>query len=92
MYLAQHNPQVLKYSESDPGELNFGESKGLGFPRVLIYPTKKIGEFLRTGDILQIETVLAKFYVAITRARYSVGIVMDFDEGEYVPPLKKYCP
>lgn len=91
-YLAQYTPQVLKYSESDVGEMNFGQSKGLGFPRVLVYPTKKIEDFLRTGDLSEIETVLAKFYVAVTRAKHSVGIVVDYDDGRYIPPLKKYCP
>lgn len=33
---------------------------------------------------------IAKFYVALTRARYSVGIVCDYDEGEYIEGITKY--
>ena len=89
-YVAQYHPQVLRYSESNAPELNFGQSKGLGFPRVLIHPTKKIEAFLRSGDLGEIKTVAAKFYVAVTRAKYSVGIVTDYDDGIYVRPLQKY--
>ena len=56
--------------------INFGVSKGRTYPRVLIFPTKPMVKYLRTknpadgGD-------LSKFYVAVTRAQYSVAFVRD---------------
>ena len=52
-----------------------GESKGLGMPSCLIYPTKPMLEFISTGnDLASLEK--AKLYVAITRATNIVGIVV----------------
>lgn len=55
--------------------MNMGESKGLGMPSCLIYPTKPMLDFISTGnDLAPIEK--AKLYVAITRATNIVGIVV----------------
>jgi DNA helicase-2/ATP-dependent DNA helicase PcrA len=54
---------------------NMGISKGMEFNRVIIYPTKPITDWIEDNTSnLQPET-RAKFYVAITRAKYSVAIV-----------------
>lgn len=82
-YVAAHRPQVLVYSRTAdsngyPG-LNFGDSKGLEFPRVLIFPTGPIRKWLRSGDPDSIDSDIsrAKLYVAITRARHSVAFSYD---------------
>ncbi len=97
-YIEKYRPTVLRYSGSDDKEWNFGASKGLGFERVLIYPTKAIFNYLRDGKLKK--TVggkekeafdIAKFYVAVTRARRSAAIVAEFEEEEkFIPGLKKY--
>lgn len=76
-YLEKYNPQCLRYNARTnlPNAINFGDSKGLTFDRVLIKPTKKMEQYLKSGVLDLDETTLAKFYVAITRARYSVGII-----------------
>lgn len=76
-YLKKYNPQCLRYDSRTilPNAINFGDSKGLTFDRVLIKPTKKMEQYLKSGVLDLDETTLAKFYVAITRARYSVGII-----------------
>lgn len=90
-YIKKYNPQVLKERNSRSPELNYGESKGLSFDRVLIYPTKKIRTYLTTGDLEEIETIRAKFYVAITRARYSATIILDkFDESKLIEGISHY--
>ncbi|MFH0989858.1 MAG: UvrD-helicase domain-containing protein [bacterium] len=90
-YFEKYHPQILRYNKSQFPDLNFGMSKGLGFDSVLIYPTEKIGKYLTTGDLKSIETVRAKFYVAITRARQSVGIVCDFnDNTKFIRRISKY--
>jgi DNA helicase-2/ATP-dependent DNA helicase PcrA len=57
--------------------MNFGESKGLGFNRVLIYPNGPIRKFLSQNDRGAISNARAKLYVGVTRARYSVAFVLD---------------
>jgi DNA helicase-2/ATP-dependent DNA helicase PcrA len=89
-YCKKYNPQKLFYSKAEYPGLTFGNSKGLGFDRVLIYPTEKIREYLKKGDVKEVETIKAKFYVALTRARYSVGIVCDYDDSSYIGELQKY--
>lgn len=76
-YLQKYNPQCLRYDARTvlPNAINFGDSKGLTFERVLIKPTAKMEKYLRTGELDLDETTLAKFYVALTRAKYSVGII-----------------
>lgn len=80
-YIKKYNPQLLRYDRRTklPGTniMNFGESKGLTFDRVLIVPNGKIKKFLKTGDYKHIEKSKAKFYVAITRAKYSVAFIYD---------------
>ena len=72
-------------------------SKGLGFDRVIIYPTAPIIKYLKDGKLTKIsngKTVNAfdipKFYVALTRARYSVAIVCDFKFENYQDGLIKW--
>ena len=81
-YCKKYKPQILLYQKAKYPDLNYGISKGLGFDRVLIKPTDKIGEYLENGDIGIIDSAetKAKFYVALTRARYSVGIIYNYDE------------
>ena len=79
------NYKVLRWSGATENELTFGTSKGKTFDHVLIWPTKRIKEYLKTGDIdgLDSAQTLAKLYVAITRARYSVGFVYDHTVDSY---------
>jgi len=107
-YLEKFNPIQLRQSKSTPVNIeypvkNFGESKGLGFDRVLIYPTKPIIQYLKDGKLKK-ETKdkngekkesaafdIAKFYVAVTRARFSVGIVYDYNTNEsFIDGVKKF--
>lgn len=83
-YIEKYAPLQLRNTRSTKVEntfpvMNFGESKGLGFERVLIYPTKPILDWILTGKILN-PTSSSKLYVAITRAKYSVAIVYDYPD------------
>jgi len=84
-YIEKYKPKILRdsrrtkvYSESDA--INFGLSKGLSFDRVLIYPTKPIVGWLQNHDAELKFSSRCKFYVAVTRARYSVAFVCDGSE------------
>lgn len=57
--------------------INFGDSKGLTFDRVLLYPTKPMLEWIIDHNKPLKYQSRSRLYVAITRARYSVGIVVD---------------
>ena len=74
-YLNLYSSTILKYKDANPPEWNFGKSKGLTFDRVLIYPTSAIIEWLKNHSSQLSASTRCKFYVAVTRARYSVGIV-----------------
>ena len=91
-YCKKYSPVTkLHNSESEFPDLNFGKSKGLGFGRILIFPTDKISQYLKNGDLNAISTVKAKFYVAITRAKNSVGIVCDYSDGEtFIENIEKF--
>jgi len=81
-YIATFDPARLRDSKrsntSGYSAMNFGESKGLTFPRVLIFPTGPLKNVLKSGDFNQLKkTSAAKVYVAVTRARHSVAILYD---------------
>lgn len=57
--------------------MNFGESKGLTFDGVLIYPTNDMKDWIENHDTELAFSTRCKFYVAVTRAKYVVGIVWD---------------
>ncbi len=77
-YRKSFAPQELRWDKRNkkagPSAKNFGTVKGLTFSRVLIFPTDPIAKFIRDGTAMK-DVTTAKFYVAVTRARQSVGIV-----------------
>lgn len=81
-YVASYSPLALRDSvRSGKGLghlnfMNFGEAKGLGRERVLIFPTGAIERFIQRGLVLK-EQQAAHFYVAITRAEQSVAIILE---------------
>lgn len=81
-YLNRYRPQVLRYDVraevfGEPA-LNFGASKGQEFPRVLIVPTGPIRTFLPNLDPSSLQPKSRSgLYVAVTRAKHSVGVVWD---------------
>lgn len=83
-YLGMYKAIQLRNSINTPTNqnyraMNFGASKGLSFDRVLIYPTKPFVKWLLDNKSELAPASRSKFYVAVTRARYSVGIVYDYD-------------
>ncbi len=80
-YVNRYRPQILRLDKRTASEgyeaMNYGESKGLSFDRVLIFPHKKGKKWLTSGDFSHVADSAAKMYVGITRARYSVAFVID---------------
>jgi len=80
-YVGMYQPQCLRHSIASGKNfnldfLNFKVSKGMTYERVLIVPTKPIEKFITSGTHLE-ETPASSFYVAVTRAKQSVAIVVD---------------
>ena len=103
-YVQKYNPTILRWNKSVKVEhgvvYNMGESKGKTFDGVLIYPTNEMKKWINDnnynftkkikGKVKELTSVKAKFYVAITRARYSVVIVYDYDDKKEYEGLIKY--
>jgi DNA helicase-2/ATP-dependent DNA helicase PcrA len=96
-YLAAFQPQVLRWSSTTgtnylPSSVScytFGSSKGLGFDRVLIVPTEKHLKFV-CGNVKAFEKEKTdesqnKLYVAITRARYSLAVLVEDKLAKNLP-------
>lgn len=77
-YYNYYKPIVLKYDKrtltDEYQSFNFGECKGMTFERVLIYPNGPFKDFLLKRKALKTPQ---KYYVAATRAKYSIAFVMD---------------
>lgn len=96
-YLEKYNPMQLRDSKKTETAknfptMNFGESKGLSFERVLIYPTKPIKEWLQNSDFELASLSRSKLYVAITRAQQSVAFVFDHENYKIIENTKKWFP
>ncbi|MBI9110723.1 UvrD-helicase domain-containing protein [Maridesulfovibrio ferrireducens] len=91
-YLEHYEPMQLRYDRrasvnANYPACNFGQSKGLTFLRVVIYPTDSIKKYLAGEEELASST-LCKFYVALTRAIHSSMIV--WDDPPEVEGIAKY--
>ena len=93
-YVKEFSPQALRYNrltKKVPGiPYNFGEAKGMTFDRVLIFPHKPLGKYCLTGKLEDAGNELPKIYVAMTRARQSVGIVVPNGTEMGIAPV--YAP
>lgn len=83
-YLAAIKPMQLREKTTSIGvncqwpAMNFGESKGRGFDHVAILPTQPMQHWITNTNQYLKPTSRARLYVALTRARHSVAIVMDW--------------
>lgn len=77
MYYNHYLPTVLKHDKKTQTEgwysYNFGGCKGMTFDRVLIFPNGPLKRFLQGKKLGAPE----KYYVGVTRPRYSLAIVVD---------------
>lgn len=71
---------------------NFGESKGKTFDRVIIYPTEDMEKWVYNNKLKLAYSTRAKFYVAITRAKFSVAIISNFADGIELDGVQLYEP
>ena len=97
-YLKNFSPVQLRLNKSTKGinksyrYMNFGISKGQSFDRVLIFPTSDMKEWISNHSKILEPKTRAQFYVAITRAKHSVGIVYDYTNRVNIQGIQKYEP
>ena len=94
-YLQKYNPVLLRDSRKKVVNQNypvmtFGESKGLTFDRVLIYPTTPMVQWLFDRKKELKNQSRSKLYVAVTRAKYSVAIVLDNTKNQVADGISEY--
>ncbi len=94
-YLSLYNPMQLRDSKRTPVNedypvKNLGDSKGLTFDRVLIYPTAKMLDWILDNKKELKPQSKAKFYVGVTRAKYSVAIVFNNKKGTVVNGITNF--
>ena len=85
-YSDKYHPVVLRDKSNiktidSSNILNFGKSKGRTYDDVLIYPVGSVRKWLSNHEQDLKEQTCSRFYVAVTRARYSVGIVLPDKEA-----------
>lgn len=94
-YLSLYHPMQLRDTKrtsvnDEYPALNLGESKGLTFERVLIYPTSKMIDWILDNKKELKPQSKAKFYVGVTRAKHSVAIVFDNRKGIMVKGITNF--
>ncbi|OCJ05384.1 ATP-dependent DNA helicase [Rhizobium sp. AC27/96] len=95
-YLESIRPVQLRWGSNirvGSGDLpvfTFGRSKGLGFDRVIIYPTTEMVDWLKDPQSPLKSETRAKLYVALTRARHVVAVVFDLPDNEEIPGFRLY--
>ena len=82
-YVSEFHPMALRWSRAKktPRNLqlttaNIGEAKGETFDRIVIFPTNPMLSYLQNPDV-ENAGELHKFYVGVTRAKYSVAFVVN---------------
>lgn len=96
-YISLFKPKVLRHSKKSWPSYsfldveNFGVSKGREFDRVMILSTKAIQDFCLENEQLTGKNANA-FYVAVTRARYSVAIAVKLSREKLLgQTFRKNC-
>lgn len=96
-YINEFNPECYRHNIKSKiltgtEAINFGLCKGKTVPRVLIYPTGPMKDFLKSSKNALKDQSASIFYVAVTRAMHSVAIVVDKPEQynleEWAPEVR----
>lgn len=93
-YYSHFQPQVLRYDVNTKdiqglSALNFGVCKGMTFDRVMIFPNNPLKDYILKRKKLSSPE---KYYVAVTRPRYSLAFVLDeLPCGDYFEKCEIKC-
>ena len=90
-YFMRYTPAVFRDSvrtqlpDTIRGAINFGHCKGMTVKHSLIFPTKTMLNYLAGRTDSLADSSAARLYVAISRALYSVAIVVDTPDDYNIP-------
>ena len=92
-YLSRYTPVQLRHNirtatKREYASLNFGQSKGKTYDRVIIFPTEDMKKWLKDTRTSLADETRAKLYVAVTRARYSAAFVIPNDECDGIEDIE----
>lgn len=82
-YINEYNPKLLRHSKACGKNLEnldfktIGKVKGLSFDHVAILVTKQILNFIKNKDKVLTQKSACEFYVAVTRARHSIALIVN---------------
>ena len=83
-YCCYYSPTILRYNKSSKipfrhncQVFNYGNSKGATFERTVIIPVSTVIPFIKKNNEISSKQTRSKFYVACTRAKYSIVFAMD---------------
>lgn len=94
-YLRKYNPMQLrnrksiKIHEEYPSKM-IADTKGEEYDRILLYPAARMVTWMYNHENEIQKRNRENFYQALTRARYSVGIVYDYDDDTHIEGVIKY--
>jgi DNA helicase-2/ATP-dependent DNA helicase PcrA len=94
-YLNTYKPTQLRHSKkANVNPLlpvyNYGKSKGLTFERTVIYPTRGIVSWVKDNNVELAKQTKSSLYVALTRAQYSVAIIVKKSDLKHIDYLPVY--
>ena len=90
-YCNYYHPVILRYNKKtkikfyhECNVFNYGAAKGATYDRIIIIPVSTVLPFIEKQEYITSNQTRAKFYVACTRAKYSVIIAMEHLKGNDV--------
>lgn len=97
-FLKETESAILRWNKRDNATkglenvYNMGEVKGLEFDSVLISPTENMLDILQGRRNVESDIVLAKLYVAVTRPRYILGVIVPDNFNTIIDGFSWYTP
>jgi len=95
-YCNQYQPVVLRWNKGSRivfkhncSIMNYGNSKGATFDRVIIVPTTTVISFILHKELITKDQMRSKFYVACTRPRHSIVFSVKMPiNSEFFEPIQ----
>ncbi|MBW3087447.1 UvrD-helicase domain-containing protein [Bifidobacterium sp. 82T24] len=96
-YVKRYRPALLRYDARtkiyyDYAPMNMAATKGMTLNHVLIFPTPGIRKWLIDPKAGLASSTRARFYVALTRARYSAAIAVPKNFHMKCPLIPRWTP
>ena len=96
-FLREYRPvqivnDVRVETNSNYPRVNFGRSKGLAYDSVLVYPGDDMKKWIGDNGYKMSDAARTKLYIALTRAKRTVGVLMPDKACERCPGIATWTP